>query len=224
MAINIQPTSTGGSLGIISVEPPDSCPLCHHSIEPIVFVSYFGKLLEVAFRCPRVACQRVFISRYTRVGDFWSYQQSAPLEHRPRTFDEPITNLSTDFVQIYNQAHQAEEVGLDQICGPGYRKALEFLIKDYAKRKHPNDAPTIEKKLLGDCIREYVDHPTAKEIAKRATWLGNDETHYLRRWENKDVTDLKKLIELTVHWIELDLISAEVIQDMPDPKSGGTGA
>jgi hypothetical protein len=33
-------------------------------------------------------------------------------------------------VEIAQQASDAEQYGLDQIAGVGYRKALEFLIKD----------------------------------------------------------------------------------------------
>jgi hypothetical protein len=57
-----------------------------------------------------------------------------------------------------------------------------------------------------------------KEIAKRAAWLGNDETHYVRKWEDKDLKDLKKLISLTLHWIEVETLTLEVIADMPEGK------
>lgn len=50
-------------------------------------------------------------------------------------------------------------------------------------------------------------------------WLGNDETHYVRKWEDKDLKDLKKLISLTIHWIEMDALTVEVIADMPDGKA-----
>ena len=32
---------------------------------------------------------------------------------------------------MLSQAETAEKYGLTLVCGPGYRKALEFLIKDY---------------------------------------------------------------------------------------------
>lgn len=50
-----------------------------------------------------------------------------------------------------------------------------------------------------------IDNPKIKEIAKRATWLGNDETHYFRKWEDKDLNDLKKLIEIVVYFISMEL-------------------
>jgi hypothetical protein len=34
--------------------------------------------------------------------------------------------------------------------------------------------------------------------------LGNDELHYVRKWENKDINDLKKLIDATLHYISLE--------------------
>jgi hypothetical protein len=55
-------------------------------------------------------------------------------------------------------------------------------------------------------------------MAQRAVWLGNDETHYERRWEDKDIDDLKRLITLTVNWIHNDLLTEAVIADMPAGK------
>jgi hypothetical protein len=142
---------------------------------------------------------------------------------KEKSFEKIISDVSPQFAPIYNQALKAEQSGLDQICGPGYRKALEFLVKDYAKAKNNTDANKIESVQLGPCIQQYIDHASVKAIAERATWLGNDETHYIRRWETKDVHDLKALIDLTVHWISVDLLSAEVIKEMPDPKAAKTG-
>lgn len=53
-----------------------------------------------------------------------------------------------------------------------------------------------------------------KEIAKRAAWLGNDETHYVRKWETKDVKDLKNLIEISIHWIDMELLTEQYQNDM----------
>lgn len=46
-----------------------------------------------------------------------------------RTFSNIISELSPNFCEIYNQAYIAEQTNLMQICGTGYRKSLEFLIK-----------------------------------------------------------------------------------------------
>jgi hypothetical protein len=54
--------------------------------------------------------------------------------------------------------------------------------------------------------------------ASRATWLGNDETHYVRTWEDKDLSDLKKLIDLTLYWIGAEILTRELEASMPDRK------
>ena len=50
---------------------------------------------------------------------------------KTRSFSQTIKDISPTFESNYNQALCAEQMSLDQICGPGYRKALEYLIKDY---------------------------------------------------------------------------------------------
>ena len=94
---------------------------------------------------------------------------------------------------------------MSQIAGVGYRKALEFLVKDYCSSKSPEDAEAIKKTMLGPCIDRFVSDENIKDCAKLATWLGNDETHYIRRWEDKDINDLKALIELTASWIQTSI-------------------
>jgi hypothetical protein len=52
---------------------------------------------------------------------------------------------------------------------------------------------------LANCLSQYIDNVNIKSIGHRAIWLGNDETHYVRKWETKDLGDLKKLIDITFH-------------------------
>ena len=75
----------------------------------------------------------------------------------------------------------AEQLKLDQICGIGYRKALEFLLKDFLIKEHPDKKEEIQKKLLGRCIKEYIENPNLMDVAKRAAWLGNDQAHYFKK-------------------------------------------
>lgn len=100
--------------------------------------------------------------------------------------------------------------------GVGYRKALEFLIKDYliSKETDAQKIGKIKNQFLGNCIQEDVQDRNIKEVAKRAVWLGNDETHYTRVWAGKDVNNLKQLIELTVRWIENEIETERVLQEM----------
>lgn len=139
------------------------------------------------------------------------------MEPVPLTFDDPIGQISPAFCSIYEDAHKAEQFGLSQICGVGYRKSLEFLIKDYLIRNRPADKAAVKSTMLGPCIENYVTDPRLKEVAKRATWLGNDETHYKRRWADKELKDLKTMIRLACHWIEAEHLTQEALQSMPPP-------
>jgi hypothetical protein len=149
-----------------------------------------------------------------------------PAELKSVTQSETISKVSPDFCSIYDEAQKAEQYDLLLVAGPGYRKALEFLVKDYiiGQLKEPDpeklaaEKTVVEKTPLGTCIKNYVKSDQIKEIAKRAAWLGNDEVHYVRKWEDKDLKDLKKLISLTLHWIEMETLTVEVIADMPEGK------
>jgi hypothetical protein len=72
--------------------------------------------------------------------------------------------------------------------------------------------------LLGNCIAIYVKNERIAQTSARAAWLGNDETHYVRKWEGKDLEDLKRLIGLTVRWIEMEQMTDAAVKDMPDGK------
>ncbi len=107
-----------------------------------------------------------------------------------------------------------------QICGAGFRKALEFLVKDYAVSKVAKKKRDIRDKIartfLGQCINDYLPTGPIQEAAKRAAWLGNDETHYYRTWTEQDIYDLIDLIHLTVKWIDYTIELEHYVGTMPD--------
>ena len=196
---------------------PNKCPFCHKAITPnFIYGLKRGRNLEIFLSCPNLECNRGFIGYYELRDMFRFTGQVTQGTLVEKNFSETITNISNSFETIYNQAYIAEQQNLSEICGVGYRKALEFLIKDYAIYNMPENKDIIEKKLLASCISEYVDDTRVKSVAKRAVWLGNDETHYIRKWEGKNLDDLKKLIELTVHWLEMEALTKGFESEMPD--------
>lgn len=42
--------------------------------------------------------------------------------------------------------------------------------------------------------------------------LGNDFTHYERRHNDREIPDLERFIEATVHWVSMAMITAEAIE------------
>ncbi len=229
-SITIQPPlySTGGQ-GAWSgeLDYPNECPICHVAVMPIFAQAFAVGMpaettpVECVFRCTKEACQRTFMAACDVVGSLpnglrqYAVRSLKPTTPRHAAFDEVVEQVSSSFVVIYNQAMEAEAQQLDQIVGIGLRKSLEFLIKDFIIKRHPDEQIVVERKPLVQCIRDHVDDDMLRECALRAVWLGNDETHYVRKWTERDVSDLKKLIRLTVLWIERLEYTAEFIRDMP---------
>jgi hypothetical protein len=210
---------------------PDYCPFCHKSSLPIFLSAHIDVNLsnnisqmpdcEVLFRCPNNDCRRVFVAiyYYRNTSGFIYSNVFYPILPENIDFSNEINQISKDFTVIFNQAKAAEESNLLLIAGPGYRKALEFLIKDYAIKNSPEGShDDIKKNPLGDVISNYIDDGKIKDISVRAAWLGNDETHYLRKWETKDLSDLKDFIRMIVNWIENDEKYKKVMEDMPSGK------
>ena len=166
-------------------------------------------------RCTNKICDLGFVANFTKVGDNrFAFVDIAAPKGKPRVFTAKISEISPSFVDIYNEAFFAEQKKLLQICGVGYRKALEFLIKDYLIRLMPEKEQEIKEKFLGNCINELLGDTNIKVAATRAVWLGNDETHYTRKWVDKDLSDLKTLIDISAHWIEMDLLTKEYAGEM----------
>lgn len=209
---------------------PDTCPLCHVRVhidagrDSVLSNGY----LQHLFQCP--SCHDLFIGYYSlhehaekrSVHDLGKLQLEILRPSRPRLEEvsDSIQAISPSFVQIYNEAITAKEMELSQIAGPGFRKAVEFLIKDYAKTKVEDEEgrKAIEKAFVGAVVSKFIGDPRIQDVAKRALWLGNDETHYLRQWTDHDIKDLIALIRLTIHWIEMELLASKYKHEMPDEK------
>ena len=224
MHIDVPATNVaGGGQQVRLHQQPDTCPRCHRSVHPRFLLATIleGKdLAQAIFRCTHHKCQEVFIATYKLLNQ----APSGVLEHEliavgpvraaMSTFPEAITALSPSFAAIYAQVNEAESHQLDQLVGIGLRKSLEFLIKDFAVSEHPGSEAEIRNAQLGPCISQYISDTNIKECAKRAAWLGNDETHYTRKWETKDVSDLKLLVKLTVNWIENVTLTKKYMAEM----------
>ena len=204
---------------------PDDCPICHKGIDARYQWGYLfnnDAYVEAIFQCPLKGCRHLFIAHYyQQIGgwtgsrhDIYYLSKTEPQTPNPREFSKEIASISGSFIKIFNEAHRAEELDLLEIVGPGYRKALEFLIKDYAISRNPNEAEPIKRIQLGQVISQYISDTKIKSTASIAAWLGNDETHYYRKWEGKDIADLKLLIELTVRWIESEELTRQYENDM----------
>ncbi len=206
---------------------PDKCPLCQKHGRPEFLAActitvHHQVPLHVAFRCPVSTCFGIYVALYHYMGGACDYAlQTTRLVTlvEPKSFPPNIQKVSALFCAAYDQSVIAEANGLDQVCGPGFRKSLEFLVKDflvnYKYPKEPEKQAEVRKAFLGSVIETHIDQDVIKQCAKRAAWLGNDETHYTRKWETKDISDLKSLIMMTVNYIDLVIESERYLREMP---------
>jgi hypothetical protein len=228
--IMIHALSRRNLYGFLSVAP-ETCCICgsHLTPYPIAIADSQDKLAaffqKVYHTFPGTGkCGRLNIAVYNlRVEpgntkqqyDFEEMLVGVPPDIPTREITPEIEELSPSFVLIYRQALATEALNLTQMTGLGLREALEFLVKDYAISKAPQDEEVIKKKPLGLCINEYLKDPYLKECARRAAWLGNDEAHYAREWKSHDVEDQKKLIILTLRWLQNSMLSEKYFGEMP---------
>jgi hypothetical protein len=201
------------------VDPPELCPICNHYIAPqyLMIHKKGNNITEILCGCPRVQCNSLFFAVYEYQEPFYEFRYYYPESKVNKEFPEEVSILSPSFVEIYNEAYHAEQEGLGLIAGVGYRKALEFLIKDYSISINPDEKEKIEKMLLKQCVDKYIDYHEIKEMAKLAILIGNDETHYVRKFENKDIQDLKKLIDLTVYFLSMTLKAKRYTEEIIYP-------
>lgn len=147
------------------------------------------------------------------IRDF-KFISSMPISVTKPEIPVEIENISPIFCEIYQQAHLAEVYNLNEIAGVGYRKSLEFLIKDYCISNNEDATENIKSLQLAKVIGQYVQDPNIKACSKRAAWLGNDETHYVKKWEDKDINDLKVLINLTIGWVKNCILTQKYLSEM----------
>lgn len=186
---------------------PDKCPLCHRGCTPDVLGFDYVNNQEVTgvFRCPAHPCRALFLGRYRNNAGKWYLAETSPRTPKPFDLPKQVQEISPDAATLLNEAEAAIGYGLTSVVGPGLRKSLEFLIKDYLTKKEPAKKTLFQTTALGNCIKDHVDDAKVKRAATLATWLGNDETHYVRKWTDHDISDLRRLIHLTINWIDSDL-------------------
>lgn len=205
--------------------PIKTCPICKHAIRPTLLhhALYTDKSSDnLIFSSLNLceSCYQAFIVTYNTsetnniVSSSYKNLQaeliySAPQRYSERAFDERISHISPQFVKIYNQASAAESADLDEIAGLGYRKSLEFLIKDFSKTEFPDKQDIIEKIPLSQCIKNYIDDPRIQLLAERSAWLGNDEAHYIRKQTDRDINDMKNFIDAILNFIVIILITKD---------------
>lgn len=213
--------TVGGSASItkINIQLPNKCPHCFIGIKPIVIYKtlYDDKLklpVAILFQCP--SCQKYFVSSYKINGSFdnsisgynsllinYTYKNTVEYD-----LPEELETVSTTFKEIYVQSLTAEAEGLSQITGIGYRKSIEFLIKDFLINCQNEEASKVASISLSQAVNK-LESQKIKDLARASIWLGNDETHYLKKYQDKDINDMKRFIRALSYFISSEITASE---------------
>lgn len=200
------------------------CPLCHKSILPkclhlisapiTEYDSISNECAAGLFRCP--SCNSVFFAHFTGRNDYlneaaFELDYACPEKHKNiAKFSSYISDISPCFVKTFNQSNIAESMNLHEIAGIGYRKAIEYLIKDFCAYMFPDKTNDIksDNKLSNVIANRIPDKPEfidIKDMAKSSWILGCDFVHYDKKYIDYNIEDLKACIDLTVTAIEFYL-------------------
>jgi len=201
------------------LEAPNICPHCHVTNSPHILWKVMTKDTDnvlthlSAWQCANAKCNKVFVALHKFSNNQFQFVRFLNGLPKGPDWPKPIAELKSGqteengnqaqskFIKTYLQSLEAESYGLDELAGMGYRKAIEYLVKDWAIQYHPDKTKDIKKLWIGEVIKKYYDGDL-KEILERATWLGNDQAHYNRLFEEYDLDILKELIDLIM--VELD--------------------
>jgi len=202
-----------------SIKNPNICPHCHIVNNPHTQWNVITKDTDnvptviTAWQCANDTCEKIFLANYKYENNSFKFNRFLNGLPKGAEWPKPIVELKsgnpsnmehpeqTKFVKTYLQSLAAENSSLDELAGMGFRKSIEYLVKDWAIQNNPEDKDKIESSWLGTVIKDYYVGDL-KEILERATWLGNDQAHYNRLFDEYDIDVLKELIELIL--VELD--------------------
>lgn len=207
----IQITNQEGYSRNYKITLPKSCPYCNVPNKPTIeYVTIAEEINSkfssnaILFRCSN--CGFYFVHHTVIRGDTISIESLTENPKIEYTFPDNIENLSPRFKEIYQEAQLAEHYNLHNLVGVGYRKSLEFLVKDYLIHFKNNPQEEIQSKPLSQCI-DLLEDEKLIALGKSSTWIGNDQAHYVPKHPDKDTTHLKKFIEALVYFVNYELTS-----------------
>lgn len=210
--------SSINSSTVTSFSIPTVCPHCNYAVQPIVKdnkLLTFGKnnkdrLLIISYLGD--CCDTPFYATYLYHGNYTATLLDVYPHLKPSVLPDKIKDLSSRFAELYEQSYTAEQNGHIELAGSGYRNAIEVLIKDFAIKKLNAPEKDVCKMTLYDAIGSYlkeVNIDTAAADVVRV--LGNDYTHYQRKYDDIDFIVVKKYLEIFIQQIDTKLLLMEPI-------------
>lgn len=229
VAVNVH---FNGTTDYADVEFPNICPLCGQIMTPKYlegniygtksdgFASQIGGTDYIAvlnFKCTDSSCKRYYSlnAKFNLWGadfsfvDFMTNHYQSPVNI---SISKEIQDISPDFARIYIQAYKAETWGLNDLTGMGYRRSLEFLVKDYLyeveKVQKKDGSPYTKKEIYHENFAAAINmipEETIRKTAKAAAWIANDYTHTEVKWTEESVDSVKEFISAITAYIQYKL-------------------
>ena len=181
----------------------NACPYCNKIIFPEMRVYTIARdfsSINAIMLCP--SCFTEYFEKFTKIYNFeYTTVEAYPYAKPQTTLPAGFSELFPDFYKIYLEAAQAESYNLLEICGMGYRKALEALVKQYAIELFPDEVQKIQKETLMQTIQRFASQKIIT-LATAATWLGNDHAHLVTKHPDYDLNALKSFINVLCQYIQ----------------------
>ncbi|CDZ74842.1 Hypothetical protein ING2D1G_0683 [Peptoniphilus sp. ING2-D1G] len=206
-------------------ELPRTCPHCNHSMTPDVvlrspeLININGETV-ISLLCQCIDCKEFFALTYKLLSHqherYPNYFKTSLIPYNYSKYVEydipkEIEEFSPTFKEIYQQSQTAEAYNLNHIAGIGFRKSIEFLVKDFLINvviDNDEEKSKISKLNLSQAI-DKLHNQSMINLAKAATWIGNDETHYIKKYQDKDINDMKKYIRALSHHLSSEYLVLE---------------
>lgn len=187
-------------------QKPSICPYCGLYVDATLAktaIFSFNNHSLLAATCKCTSCQKTFFfaCEYSK-----NKNDYVPISYPAISFipysNEILEKVSPRFIDMYNQSLLAEFNKNFELAAVGYRSALEFLVKDYAITELGENIDEVSSKTLCNAIGTYLHQEELIKTADVVRILGNDFTHYQRKYPQHDFELLKKYMVIFIGQIE----------------------
>ena len=193
------------------VDVPLYCPYCGKAVEfketgstDIFFKNNHYFYLKILYSkcCEKYSSALYLLKRQNQSSDEISLISFYP-NSRGKYFSKYIQDLSPDCIRLYNDSSFAFDNNMNDLAGMGYRKSLEYLVKDYAITELKKPEQEVSKKKLYNAIEEYLPNNMLINAADVVRILGNDKTHFQEKFQEYDVQVIKEYLDILIDQITI---------------------
>lgn len=170
------------------------CPYCKTHTDSGYTDKHFFRLSDkstffvVAQQC--TCCNKLFAGLYMIENGIPGTLGSYPTAMEVNDVDPILAQCSPHFAELYKQANACYTRGFYDLAGMGFRAALECLVKDFAIKCKGISPDEAAKAGLSEAIKNYLGKDALINAADVVRYLGNDYTHYQRKYEDYDIDTL----------------------------------